>query len=993
MRHLVSFVAVTSLSLAAFAAPSGSGAVWTPISPETMEAAGGPHGVPGLRPEIHRSFSLDPGALAARLAEAPMEATERRGVSIQLPRPDGTLERFAVWESPIMEPGLSTWFATQGYPMKTYKGTSLDAAATTVRLDWGGPDGLHAWVVGPGTSYFIDPAWRLERRHYVVYRAGEYASSRPPFVCDYHENPEARAEAPVTQSGGSRLAPGELRTVRLANAATGEYTQFHGGTAAQGQAAIVTAINRVNQIYERDVAVRMILVANNQSVVYTNPSTDPYSNNNGGAMLSQNISNLNSVIGSANYDIGHVFSTGGGGVAFLGVVCTASKGGGVTGLNSPTGDPFYIDFVAHEMGHQWGGSHTFDGIRGSCSGNRSDSSAYEPGSGSTIMSYAGICSSDNLQRNADAYFHGRSLDQINNHASSRSCDVIVASGNQNAPTVDAGPDYTIPANTPFELTALNGFDGDGDTLSYSWEQWDLSPGSGGDPLSAGDVGDNPIIRARDLESSPSRYFPRLLNINNNNFAAGEILPTTTRTLTFRVVVRDNNPGGGLFGSDTMTINATTAAGPFLVTSPNGGETLSGSATVTWDVAGTAAAPVSTANVDILLSTDFGNTFPTTLVSGTPNDGSETVTLPNVNAPNCRIMVRAAGNVFLDISDDLFAITGSGFSGHHLVGTGLGQPNANQVRIFDAAGGATATDFLAYGAGQWGVNVAAGLADAQANESIYTGPGPGAIYGPHVRGFANDGNPLAAVNYFAYGTLKFGVNVALGDIDGDNFEEILSGAGPGAVFGPHVRGWNRDAAAIQSIAKVSFFVFSTLRWGVNVSAADVDGDGFAEMVVAPGPGVPFGQQVKGYDFDGSSVSALAGLNFFAYSAGQYGANVASGDASGNGRGDIVVTPGPGSGASFPSQFKGYAYQGASVAPLAGFDVTPFTTSYGGRVGLGELTDASRHSMLTGAGRDPAADSTVRGYDYQGGALQALPASFQAFPGTMYGVNVSAGPMGI
>ncbi|MFN7975120.1 MAG: hypothetical protein U0166_22665 [Acidobacteriota bacterium] len=324
--------------------------------------------------------------------------------------------------------------------------------------------------------------------------------------------------------------------------------------------------------------------------------------------------------------------------------------------------------------------------------------------------------------------------------------------------------------------------------------------------------------------------------------------------------------------------------------------------------------------------------------------------------------------------------------HYLVGAGLGAPNENRVRMFESDGNGPTIDFLANGAGSYGTNVAARTLDSGSNEEIVTGPGPGAVLGPQVRGFRSDATAIAKINYFAYGTLKFGVNAGAERLDADAFGEILTGAGPGDVFGPHVRGWNFDGAAIQAIGKVSYFAYGTLKFGVNVEGGDVEGDGFDEILTAPGPGSMFGPQVRGWNVDGGAVSAMTKINFNAFGAPQYGANVAGGFVDLDGWAEIVAAPGPGP--ALPSRFLGFDYDASAIAAAPGFDVTPFATAYGGRVGLGGVASKIKADLIACPGRDPVASSSVQGFTYSGTALTPIPGTFTAFPALSYGANGTA-----
>ena len=569
-----------------------------------------------------------------------------------------------------MSPELQAKFPN----MRSYTGQCVENASISIRFDVT-HKGFHGMIMEPGQTWYIDPYSAETTSEYISYTKEDFYATTdkvfdelPPITSDmeidiqkYDNDVETKYKDSKKKKDvkyfGAQKTPsgGNLRTYRLALAGTGEYTAFHGGTVADGMAAMVTSMTRVNGVYERDLAITMEMVGNNDLLVYTNGGTDPYSNGNGGAMLSQNISTCNSVIGSANYDIGHVFSTGGGGVAYLGVPCTANKAGGVTGQGAPVGDPFDIDYVCHEMGHQFGANHTQNN---SC--NRVGSAAFEPGSASTIMGYAGICA-PNLQSNSDDHFHNHSYNEMIAYSTTgdgNTCPVITATGN-NIPTVDAGiGGFTIPHSTPFELTAV-GSDADaGDVLTYNWEEYDLGPATaGGDNTLSNPSGNQPTFRSWPSSTDPTRVFPRIQDLVNNTTVIGEYIPDYTRDFNFRCTVRDNQAGAGGANDDQITFEMTGTAGPFLVTAPNTAVTYPGNTiqTVTWDVANTDAAPVNCSNVDIYLSTDGGFTYPSLLVSNTPNDGSQTVLIPAGETSTARIKVKASNSIFFDISNTNFNI--------------------------------------------------------------------------------------------------------------------------------------------------------------------------------------------------------------------------------------------------------------------------------------------------------------------------------------------------
>jgi len=633
---------------AAHAETSAGTDLWQPIEQSPQK---GLSSETWVQPDIFRPFNLQHSRLRPLLGKAPKESVQplaSSGALISLPMPDGTQAQFRFVESPVMHPDLAARFPE----IKTYRGRSVDDPAATVRFDLT-PSGFHAQILSPKGAVYIEPYLRGNTNLHVAYYRRDYRPAAPDFEC--LTSGSMTAAAASTPATPAAVSGSNLRTYRLACAATAEYVQYFGGTVPAGLAAMVTAINRVTGVYESEVAICLVLVANNDLIIYTNAATEPYSNGNPSALLTQNQANLDAVVGSANYDIGHVFSTAGGGLAGVGVACVAGfKAQGETGTYPPVGDAFYIDYVAHEIGHQFGASHSFNSSVNACGyGNRYAATAYEPGSGSTIMSYAGICSTDNLQSHSGAYFHSASLEQILSYTTigvGSSSTLVSAVGN-GLPTVDAGPSFTIPIGTPFTLTATGG-DADGEAVTYCWEERDLGPSI---KLGTPDNGSSPLFRSFNPTTSPARTFPQLSDILNHTTTPGEMLPTTSRTMNFRVTARDNSANCGATASSDMQVTVTTNAGPFVVTSPAAGVTWLGGQTITWNVAGTTNAPANAASVTILLSTNGGLSFPLVLASNVPNNGATSVLLPMLTSSAARIKVQADGNIFFAISPGNFSL--------------------------------------------------------------------------------------------------------------------------------------------------------------------------------------------------------------------------------------------------------------------------------------------------------------------------------------------------
>lgn len=689
---LVLTITVIAATVPAIAALRSHDNVWEKIDRSLLRPPG--IDAPAF-PMAYETFRLNRAELEAALARAPQEFSGGTAVILTMPMPDGTLARFEIERSLVVEPGLLEQYPELG---ATFRGRGLDDRTAYARFDFL-PTGFHSMILSSRGTVFVDPYMPGDTENYV-----SFFKQHQPLVGEWRcmfRDPDTEdaldglirpkgfdSRSVLTRSGtAAEVTSGtQLRTYRLALAATNEYCAAVGtNTTAGSLAAEVLIMNRVNGVYERDLAIHMNIVANNNLITYAGDNgscggactsgNDPYANDDGFTMLSQNQANIDSVIGGANYDIGHVFSTGGGGIATLNGPCTAStKARGVTGLPNPVGDGFAIDFVAHEMGHQFSALHTFNGSTANCGGgNRSASAAYEPGSGITIMAYAGICGAQDLALHSIDTFHVKSLEQIVSYTQSgngNTCAATTATGNT-PPTVSVvgGPTFNIPKTTPFLLTA-SASDPNGDTITYDWQEYDLGPQSPPDTDADGTA--RPLFRPYAPQMSASRSYPSLQYVLNNanvppattgGFMTGEVLPSIGRTMNFQVVARDNRAAGGGINTATATVVVDANSGPFAVTAPNTGVTITGgsSTTVTWNVANTSSAPVNAANVKISLSTDGGQTFPTVLAASTANDGSESVTMPNITSSTSRIKVEAVGNIFYDISNVNFTLLAAGAS--------------------------------------------------------------------------------------------------------------------------------------------------------------------------------------------------------------------------------------------------------------------------------------------------------------------------------------------
>ncbi|CAM1344331.1 fibronectin type III domain-containing protein [Tenacibaculum amylolyticum] len=612
-------------------------------------------------PKTFQSLHLNENEFLSIASKAPSrEVNSFSSVTISLPTGENTFEEFKVFEASNFNISLAKKYPT----IKSYiaKSTSSDK---TARFSYSKSNGLNAYITTDQGTVIVKPQ-NIKSNSYLVYLRSNLEASNE-FECKTIETAKKsfHDDAELHRNIGDEY----LRKYKVAIATTGEYSNFFltGNEADDSEkketvlAAINTSLTRINAIFERDFAVTMELIANNDEIIFLDPANDPFSS---GGFNGQLQNTLDTTIGSDNYDVGHLFAHEDavyGNAGCIACVCTnGSKGSAYTVHRSPDSDHFNM-IVAHEFGHQFGGYHVQ-----SSSNCRSSAGLQEvePGSGSTIMGYAGICS-PNVQENPDDYFNYVDIrDIIQWTRNDSSCAELIATGN-NDPTANAGNDYSIPRSTAFILEGTGNDQNDNSNLSYCWEQNDPeNPFSSNTPQPTWAQG--PLFRSKQPVNTPVRYMPQLEDVLAGNLTpTWEVIPSVNRTMDFVLTVRDNAVLGAKTASDEMTVSVIESAGPFIVTSQNSQETWNAgnNASVTWDVANTDQSPINVNTVTILLSVDGGYTYPHILAQNVPNNGNASFIVPSISntTDTARIMVKADNNIFYAVNNTNFTVQVSEFA--------------------------------------------------------------------------------------------------------------------------------------------------------------------------------------------------------------------------------------------------------------------------------------------------------------------------------------------
>jgi gliding motility-associated-like protein len=649
MKTNLRYVFTITIFFLCFSLVQGQQGYWTKISSQRNASN---KSLQNLKQDQYTILTLEEESFKSSLQGVPLRnsknnASEKR---VWFPDESGNLIAFSIYEAPVLDQELSLLYPQ----IKSYVGYGVKKQAR-VRFSVSPGEVKYMMTFADGRVAFMEK-YAKNTNEYITYTRSARKSGSL-LNCTTENSKKSKPRFTALRDNNDRT----LRTYETAVSTTGEYTAFHGGTVAGALAAINATITRVNEVYETDLGISLLVVSETSNVIFTDPETDPYESSGLNAAV-QTV--LTQQVGEENYDVGHLFhrASDNGNAGCIGCVCIdGRKGSAFSATTNPTGDLFDIDYVAHEYGHQFGANHTWSFDTEGTGVNS------EPGSGTTIMAYAGITGVNNVQLSSDPYFHYHSIDQITDYTFTTACDDETSLAN-NPPVANAGPDFIIPAGTAFILEGT-ATDPDGDNLTYTWEQIDdgiITNFSFGPDNTSG-----ANFRSLPPSSNPNRYLPRLSRILSGNLTqenpsvneAWETVSNVGRTFNFALTVRDNVIGGGQTSSDLKQIVVEGDAGPFVVTSQTGAAnwTSGDVQTITWDVAATNTAPVNATEVDILLSLDGGANFSEILAQNIVNDGEHSFVVPGgLDTTNGRFMVRASNNIFFAVNSGTINIEGSAF---------------------------------------------------------------------------------------------------------------------------------------------------------------------------------------------------------------------------------------------------------------------------------------------------------------------------------------------
>lgn len=655
----------------------------------------------------YKLFALDQKSMRSFLFD--LDESPQKAKSLLLPTPNGYRE-FYVWKTPMMEPGLAA-----KYPdIQTFTAVAMDDEWVTAKLDYT-EFGFRAMVYNGNESYMINPYSDDPNGYYMVYRQSDFREALKG-ACELGAFPGLQlpgepVEINLPKKGFSAKSYGSTRRAyRLAISCTGEYAVNAVGptvTKAQALSKVISTVNRVNGIFEREMALTLNIINDNDQLIFTDPDTDPYTcNNNLGCLINEAQGVITSIAGAQNFDIGHILCTAGGGLAQLYAVC----GTGAASGTSTSGGPDDYFTIIHEMGHQFGANHTFNANSGSCNSNGNPATAYEPGAGITIMAYAGLCAPNNVGT-TEKFYHVHSLIEMSTFIQSKPTCGTTSQGMPVIALPNVLDSFHIPRNTPFELQGPVATPHQSNAaVTYSWQQYDLGNFGNPEDQSSG-VTDGPLFRTFFPDTSRTQIYPSLQYIYDGTYTApGQRLAGVERTVNFKLLARSIFQGWGTYNYTDSTLKLEVAStGPFRVTSQSTSETWNPgeTKTVTWAVANTTQAPVNCGQVNIYLSTDDGATFPYLLVANAPNNGSCPIVVPNFRTSKARVKVKGTGNVFFDINKQPLTINGDGSS---IIDAALDEalsvsPNpASDFIVINIAGGLgkayTATLYNALGQKVW-----------------------------------------------------------------------------------------------------------------------------------------------------------------------------------------------------------------------------------------------------------------------------------------------------